>query len=57
MPAFRPPHQNRTLIRPLSSSTRRCFDDRWERYIPYDAAMILVYPVGIPLSFLYLLLK
>jgi hypothetical protein len=38
-------------------SPRRCFDDRWTKYIPYDAAMILVYPIGIPLGFFYLLMK
>jgi hypothetical protein len=33
----------------------RCFDSRWDRFLPYSIIMILVYPVGIPLLFFSLL--
>jgi hypothetical protein len=35
----------------------RCFDGQWNSFIPFAIVSILVYPLGIPAFFAYLLLR
>jgi hypothetical protein len=34
-----------------------CYDSQWRSFIPYDLAMMFVYPIGIPFLFGYLLMR
>jgi len=35
----------------------QCFDDQWNRWLPYALVCVMVYPIGISLVFFFLLLK
>ncbi len=35
----------------------KCYDQRWFNYLPFNIASIVVYPIGIPLMFFYVLWK
>jgi len=38
-----------------SDFTRQCYDATWKKYLGWNVVMILLYPIGVPLWFFYLL--
>ena len=41
----------------LSDFTIECFRDRWNYFLPFSIAMIIVYPIGIPIAMFIVLYK
>jgi IPT/TIG domain/Tyrosine-protein kinase ephrin type A/B receptor-like len=41
----------------LADFKTRCYESRWNEYVPYSIFAIILYPIGIPLWFLHLLLR